>query len=105
MKEKLIERLVRYAKIDTQSDFNGTICPTTPGQWTSSRSSKRTSRHRPRRYRDLIITDIYLQRFRLRQTETYLLLDFWHMLTQQPITQEKMLIHNGLTTIMVRTLH
>ena len=24
MKEKLIERLVRYAKIDTQSDFNST---------------------------------------------------------------------------------
>lgn len=33
MKEKLIERLVRYAKIDTQSDFNSTTCPTTPGQW------------------------------------------------------------------------
>lgn len=33
MKEKLIERLVRYAKIDTQSDFNGTTCPTTAGQW------------------------------------------------------------------------
>ena len=33
MKEKLIERLVRYAKIDTQSDGNSTECPTTPGQW------------------------------------------------------------------------
>ncbi|AOV06227.1 peptidase T [Sporosarcina ureilytica] len=33
MKEKLIGRLVRYAKIDTQSDFNSTECPTTPGQW------------------------------------------------------------------------
>ncbi|MHA6260925.1 peptidase T [Sporosarcina sp. CAU 1771] len=33
MKEKLIERLVRYAKVDTQSDFNSTECPTTPGQW------------------------------------------------------------------------
>lgn len=33
MKEKLIERLVRYAKIDTQSDFESTTCPTTPGQW------------------------------------------------------------------------
>jgi len=33
MKEKLIERLVRYAKIDTKSDFNSTECPTTPGQW------------------------------------------------------------------------
>jgi len=33
LKEKLIERLVRYAKIDTKSDFNSTECPTTPGQW------------------------------------------------------------------------
>lgn len=33
MKEKLIERLVRYAKIDTKSDTNSTECPTTPGQW------------------------------------------------------------------------
>lgn len=33
MKEKLIERLVRYAKIDTKSDFASTECPTTPGQW------------------------------------------------------------------------
>jgi len=33
MKEKLIERLVRYAKIDTQSDFESTECPTTAGQW------------------------------------------------------------------------
>ena len=33
MKEKLIERLVRYAEIDTKSDANSTECPTTPGQW------------------------------------------------------------------------
>ena len=33
MKERLTERLVRYAKIDTQSDFESTECPTTPGQW------------------------------------------------------------------------
>lgn len=33
MKEKLIERLVRYAKIDTQSDVNSSTCPTTAGQW------------------------------------------------------------------------
>ncbi|WP_172372675.1 peptidase T [Sporosarcina jiandibaonis] len=33
MKEKLIERLIRYAKIDTQSDVKSTECPTTPGQW------------------------------------------------------------------------
>lgn len=33
MKERLIERLVHYAKIDTQSDFTSTTCPTTPGQW------------------------------------------------------------------------
>lgn len=33
MKETLIERLVRYAKIDTQSDYDSTETPTTPGQW------------------------------------------------------------------------
>lgn len=33
MKEQLIERLIRYAKIDTQSDFTSTTCPSTPGQW------------------------------------------------------------------------
>ncbi|MFC4410843.1 peptidase T [Chungangia koreensis] len=33
MKEILIERLVRYAKIDTQSDAESTTCPSTPGQW------------------------------------------------------------------------
>lgn len=33
MKEKLIERLVRYARIDTQSNFTSTECPSTPGQW------------------------------------------------------------------------
>ncbi|MCZ8538160.1 peptidase T [Paenisporosarcina quisquiliarum] len=33
MQEILIERLVRYAKIDTQSDANSTTCPSTPGQW------------------------------------------------------------------------
>ncbi len=33
MKEKLIERLVRYAKIDTKSDSESNECPTTPGQW------------------------------------------------------------------------
>jgi tripeptide aminopeptidase len=33
MKEKLIERLVRYAKIDTQSDAGSTSTPSTPGQW------------------------------------------------------------------------
>jgi len=33
MKEKLIERLVRYAKIDTQSDDGSTSTPTTAGQW------------------------------------------------------------------------
>ncbi|WP_277584611.1 peptidase T [Psychrobacillus antarcticus] len=33
MKETLIERLVRYAKIDTQSDASSTTCPTTDGQW------------------------------------------------------------------------
>lgn len=33
MIETLIERLVRYAKIDTQSDFESTETPSTPGQW------------------------------------------------------------------------
>lgn len=33
MQETLIERLVRYAKIDTQSDPNSTTCPSTLGQW------------------------------------------------------------------------
>lgn len=33
MKETLIERLTRYAKIDTQSDATSTTCPTTAGQW------------------------------------------------------------------------
>lgn len=33
MLETLIERLVRYAKIDTQSDFNSEATPSTPGQW------------------------------------------------------------------------
>ncbi|SDG64302.1 tripeptide aminopeptidase [Planococcus glaciei] len=33
MFEALMERLVRYAKIDTQSDFESTKTPSTPGQW------------------------------------------------------------------------
>ena len=33
MKETLIERLTRYAKIDTQSDAQSTTCPSTEGQW------------------------------------------------------------------------
>ncbi|AQQ54404.1 peptidase T [Planococcus lenghuensis] len=33
MKEQLIERLIRYAKIDTQSDAESTETPSTPGQW------------------------------------------------------------------------
>ncbi|TWT16117.1 peptidase T [Planomicrobium sp. CPCC 101079] len=33
MLETLIERLVRYAKIDTQSDFTANSTPSTPGQW------------------------------------------------------------------------
>lgn len=34
MKQELIERLTRYAKINTQSDPNSDTCPSTPGQWT-----------------------------------------------------------------------
>lgn len=33
MIETLIERLVRYAKIDTQSNFENAETPSTPGQW------------------------------------------------------------------------
>lgn len=33
MKETLIERLTRYAKIDTQSDAASPTCPSTEGQW------------------------------------------------------------------------
>lgn len=33
MKDKLIERLTRYAKIDTQSDAESATTPSTPGQW------------------------------------------------------------------------
>ncbi|ANU27354.1 peptidase T [Planococcus versutus] len=33
MLENLIERLVRYAKIDTQSDFTSDTTPSTEGQW------------------------------------------------------------------------
>ncbi|MBD8070101.1 peptidase T [Bacillus sp. PS06] len=32
MKEKLIERLTRYVKVDTQSNEESTTCPSTPGQ-------------------------------------------------------------------------
>ncbi|MDA7025208.1 peptidase T [Bacillus sp. CLL-7-23] len=34
MKNKLIERLISYAKVDTQSDENIETCPSTPGQLT-----------------------------------------------------------------------
>lgn len=33
MIETLIERLIRYAKIDTQSNFENDTTPSTPGQW------------------------------------------------------------------------
>ncbi|MDV6379394.1 peptidase T [Sporosarcina sp. GW1-11] len=33
MKEQLIERLIRYAKIDTQSDADSMTTPSTAGQW------------------------------------------------------------------------
>ncbi len=33
MKNILIDRLTRYAKIDTQSDASSPICPSTEGQW------------------------------------------------------------------------
>uniref|UniRef100_UPI00048BA3F1 peptidase T n=1 Tax=Paenibacillus sp. UNC451MF TaxID=1449063 RepID=UPI00048BA3F1 len=34
MKKQLIQRLITYVQIDTQSDANSTTCPTTPGQLT-----------------------------------------------------------------------
>lgn len=37
LKQELIERLIRYAQVDTQSDSNSETCPTTPGQWTLAR--------------------------------------------------------------------
>ncbi len=33
MKNKLIERLTTYAKINTQSNENNSSCPSTDGQW------------------------------------------------------------------------
>ena len=41
MKEKLIERLVRYAKIDTQSDATSSTTPTTPDNGTFSMNYKK----------------------------------------------------------------
>ncbi|MEO3945914.1 peptidase T [Gorillibacterium sp. CAU 1737] len=32
MKQELIERLIRYAKVETQADDNSETCPSTPGQ-------------------------------------------------------------------------
>ncbi|WP_438433825.1 peptidase T [Gorillibacterium sp. sgz500922] len=32
MKQELIERLIRYAKVETQSAYEGETCPSTPGQ-------------------------------------------------------------------------
>ncbi|MGZ9585763.1 peptidase T [Paenibacillus marinisediminis] len=34
MKQELIDRLITYAKVDTQSNEDSTTCPTTPGQLT-----------------------------------------------------------------------
>ncbi|MFC3803052.1 peptidase T [Cohnella sp. GCM10012308] len=34
MKQELIDRFVKYAQVDTQSDDNSPSCPSTPGQWT-----------------------------------------------------------------------
>ena len=34
MKNALIDRFIRYAKIDTQSDASNPECPSTPGQLT-----------------------------------------------------------------------
>lgn len=37
MKQELIDRLVRYVKVDTQADPNNEACPSSPGQWTLAR--------------------------------------------------------------------
>lgn len=37
MKEEVIDRLVRYAQVDTQSDESSDTCPSTPGQLTLAR--------------------------------------------------------------------
>lgn len=37
MKNEVIDRLVRYAQVDTQSDENSSTCPSTPGQLTLAR--------------------------------------------------------------------
>ncbi|WP_010278227.1 peptidase T [Paenibacillus senegalensis] len=37
LKQELIDRFIRYAQVDTQSDSSSETCPTTPGQWTLAR--------------------------------------------------------------------
>lgn len=37
MKQELIERFIRYAKVNTQSDPNSHTCPSTSGQWELAR--------------------------------------------------------------------
>lgn len=39
MKEQVIERLIRYAKIDTQSDFTSETTPSTQKQFDLDRKS------------------------------------------------------------------
>ncbi|MGN1400673.1 MAG: peptidase T [Bacillus sp. (in: firmicutes)] len=34
MKQQLVDRFLTYVKVDTQSDYESTTCPTTEGQWT-----------------------------------------------------------------------
>lgn len=37
MKQQLMERFIRYVKVNTQSDEKSESCPSTPGQWTLAR--------------------------------------------------------------------
>lgn len=37
MKQELIERFIRYAKVNTQSDPESSTCPSTQGQWELAR--------------------------------------------------------------------
>lgn len=34
MRKELVDRFITYVKVDTQSSYESTTCPTTPGQWT-----------------------------------------------------------------------
>ncbi|EUJ35212.1 peptidase T [Brochothrix thermosphacta DSM 20171 = FSL F6-1036] len=51
--EKITERLITYAKIDTQSDENSTTTPSTPGQWD-------LLHHLEKEMKEVGLTDVHL---------------------------------------------